>query len=339
MGAITPSFVFDLESNMKAITTREYDRLARNLWWQKVAKKVSIKSKRERLVWMLETAKIEVSTRGGGQAKFDELVTQTMEIETANAVAGLTLKYEQMVDLENGIAGGEAMRVSSAWSRQVGAHAAYWPQKLIANAIKANPLGYDGQPFFSSAHPVNPFRTEYGTFANVFTGAASGSYPGALPIGTGTIEAAQANVSKAIAYIASIKQANGEDPRGLRVSGIVVPPALMERAVQITQAKFVSQTDVSAITAYQGLGMPIQADELGAGFGGSDTDYYLLAEEISSDELGAFAYVEREPFSVLYHDQLSDAELARKREFQWTTEGRNATTAGHPYLLFRCRAT
>jgi len=325
---------------MKAIMTRDYDRLVKNLWWDKVAKRTEIVSKKERIFWGLETAQIKVSTKGGGQARFEDLVMLSQEVETTNAIGGLTLKREQMVDMANGLVGGEAMRLAASWSQQIAKYSAYWPQKLIAQAIKDNPIGYDGLAFFAKDHPLNPFKAEAGTFHNIFTGAASGIYPGALPIHSGTVEAAQANLSKAIAYIASIKQPTGEDPRGLRVHGILVPPALTERATQITQAKFINNTDVTALVSYQNLGVPIQCDEFGSAFaGGSDTDYYLLASEIVSDELGAFSYIEREAFSVLFHDEMTDAQLARKRELQWTTEGRNAAAPGHPYLLFKCRGT
>ena len=67
--------------------------------------------------------------------------------------------------------------------------------------------------------------------------------------------------------------------------------------------------------------------------------YYLLMEEITSDELGALVYVDREPFQVVYHGPQTSAELARIREFQWTTAGRNVVGYGHPYNLFRCEAT
>ncbi|AKF06073.1 Mu-like prophage major head subunit gpT family protein [Sandaracinus amylolyticus] len=343
MSALTPAFLFDLESNMRTITTNEFARLTRNLWWNKIAKRIDSKSKKERIAWLLETAKIERTIKGGGQMVFEDIVGTTTEFENENAVAGLKLKKEQLEDHD-----GNGVQLATHWSKQVGALAAYWPQEVVANAIKANPVTYDGLAFFHNAHPVNPFASEYGTYANLFTGAAAGVYPGALPIDASvTVEVALANLQKAIAYIGSIKMPNGKNPRKLRVSAIIVPPALMARAVQLTNAKLIVQSaatgalagDVEAVIQYMALGQPIQAEEFGANFGGSDTDYYLACEEITSDELGAFVYVDREPFQVVYHGPLTDAELARMRELQWTTEGRNTVGPGHPYQLFKCRAT
>ncbi len=346
MPAITPEFMFDLESNMRTITTDEYSRLTKHLWWDRIAKTQTSESKKERINWLLETAKIERpnAKHGGGQAIFEDIVSQTTELEHESATGGLKLKKEQLEDLD-----GNGIQLATHWSKQMGAYAAYWPQQVVAEAIKANPTAYDTKAFFAKDHPVNPFDSSAGTYANHFTGSASGAYPGALPIGGATtVEVALANLAKAVAYAASIKMPNGVTPRFLRLAGILVPPALMARAVQLTNAKNIVQSaasgaltgDVEAIIRYLSFGQPIQADELGAGFsGGSDSTYYLMMEEITGDQLGAFIYSNREPFSVIYNGPMTSSELARKREFEWLTEGRNTVQPGHPYLLFRCDAT
>jgi len=93
------------------------------------------------------------------------------------------------------------------------------------------------------------------------------------------------------------------------------------------------------VIRYFGLGEPIECPELSAGFpGGADDVYYLACEDILTSELGAFNYVNREPFSILYYGPQNDGDLARIRMFQWTTEGRNNVLNGHPYLLFKCPA-
>lgn len=342
---ITPEFLFDLESNMKLISTREYARLAANSWFRRITKLSTSKSKKERISWLLETAKIERpnASHGGGQAVFEDLVMQTMEFEHENAIAGLRLKKEQLEDLD-----GNGVQLATEWSKQIGAYAAYWPQQCVADAIKTPPTAYDGLAFFDTAHPINPYDTSAGTYANDFTGTASGAYPGALPIDeTVTVEVALANLAKAVAYAAGIKAPNGKTPRGLRLSAILVPPRLMARATQLTSAKQLVQSaatgaltgDVEALIRYLGLGQPVQCDELGAAFGGSDTTYYLAMSEITSDELGAFIYSEREAFATVYHGPMTSDALARKREFEWLTEGRNIVSPGHPYMLFRCHST
>lgn len=341
MPAITPEFMFDLESNMRQVTTNEFSRLASNTWWDKLAKRVPSLSKKERITWLLDSAQIE--RKSSGQAVFDDLVGKTVEYENEYATAGLLLKKEQLEDLD-----GNGVKASAHWSRQMGYQAAYWPQVEVAAALRANGTGYDGKALFATDHPVNPFNGGAGTFANLFTGAASGIYPGACPLGdTVTVEVALNNLAKAIAYIASIKMPNGRDPRMLRPAGILCPPRMTARLTQLTNAKTLVQSatsgaltgDVEAVIKNFGIGMPIEAHELGSAFGGSDTSCYLLMDGITTDELGALAYIDREPFGITYHGPMTSAELARKREFQWLEAGRNTVGLGHPYLVFRLDAT
>jgi hypothetical protein len=149
--------------------------------------------------------------------------------------------------------------------------------------------------------------------------------------------------------VAGMKMPNGQDPRFLRLAGIGIPPALAARAQQITNAKFIAamagtnaggSTDIESMVRNFGLGQPFEMPEISSAFtNGSDTTYYLLMEEISSNPLGAFTYVNREPFSIVFHGPTTDAQLARLRRFQWTTEGRNNVGTGHPFLIIKCMAT
>jgi phage major head subunit gpT-like protein len=330
---------------MRTITAREYERLLSKLWWQTVCKTGPTSgAKKERVTWLLDTARIQKTGRGGN-VEFEDIVSQTTEVEHENAAAGLKIKKEQFEDVD-----GQGIDFATHWSRQMGSYAAYWPQKMTALALLANGNTYDGLSFFNQNHKVNPFNVNAGVYANIFTGAAAGIYPGALPIDTSvSVEVAIANIAKAIAYISgALKMPNGEDPRFLRVANILIPPTLVARAQQITNAKFIAQLaatgaagsgDVEAVVRNFGLGQPVEAPELGAAFGGSDTTYYIAVEEITNNELGAFAYINREPFSVLYYGPQNDGQLARIREYQWLTEGRNSIMNGHPYLLFKCMAT
>ncbi len=352
MPQITPQFLFDFESNIRIISENEYERLVKNLWWQSVAKVTPSGAKKERVNWLLDTAKIErpQASHGGGQAIFEDIVMQTEEYENENAVGGLELKKEQIEDLD-----GNGVQLAAHWARQMGAQAAYWPQQVVADAIKANGVTYDAIAMFSPIgvpHPVNPFNVPAGSFANDLTGAAVGIYPGAVPVhatgaGSVTLDVAIDNINLALAYVASIAMPNGTQPRMLKLAGILHPPNLTSRMQQITQAQFIAQAaatgggsaDVAAVIRNFGLGTPIEAPELGSNFSGNDTTYYLLVEEITSNELGAFAYINREPFSMIFHGPMTSAELARVRKFQWLTEGRNTVGNGHPYLMFRCQGS
>ena len=152
------------------------------------------------------------------------------------------------------------------------------------------------------------------------------------------------NFARLRAYITTIKMPNGRDPRNLQIRAILHPPALRSRVVQLTSAGLIAQAaasgggsaDVGAVISDWGLEKPIQATELGAAYGGSDSDFYLVCNSVTNDdELGALVYQVREPFQVLYHGPEASAKLARQRELQWLSQGRNAVGYGHPYQLFK----
>lgn len=346
---VTPEFLFDLESRMQVITEREYSRFAQNLWWSRLMKVRESKSRREMLAWLLSTAQIYDQGKDGGNWQFDELVTQTTEFENRFAGSGLKLKKSELEDLD-----GSGLDLATAWSSDIAAQMAYWPQKKLVELMKNGHTGdyksYDGKNFFASDHPVNPFNTGAGTFQNIFTGAASGSYPGACPISGVTIDVARTNLAKIFAYIRGIKMPNGVDPRFLRPTTIVAGPALQEVVVQLTNAKYIAQAaatgggsgDVEAVVRSMNYADPIIADELGSDFESGTT--FFVGCETTDSALGPFVYVDREPFKINYYTGEGggtgvDRDLARMDELEWLAKGRNVAGFGHPFLFFKCKAS
>jgi hypothetical protein len=339
------SWLHDLEQNMRSITIDSYKSLLDKLWWQRVAAQKTSMAKEEVFAWLISTAQIKAME--SGQADFEDMLSQYTTITNAFAAAGLSLKKEQLEDVFNGIPGGEGLQLARRWSADIGKQAAYWPQKLVADAIRdgavAGHTTYDGLVFFHAAHYVNGVDTADGTFANLLNPTTVGH---ATRIDAAVaMDAAIENLAAIRAYIATIPMPNGVDPRNLQVKAILHPPALRSRVVQLTSASLIAQAatgggaggaDVSSVIRDWMLEKPLEAPELAAAFGGTDTTYYVLAGEgPADDELGALVYQTREPFSVLYHGPEADAILARERELQWLSQGRNAVGYGHPYLLFR----
>jgi hypothetical protein len=346
MGALTPQVLFDLETRMQIITDREYARLNDNLWWQLVTKKRGSTGLRDIIMWLLSTAQIRDQGKGGN-IHFEDLVTQYTTIENKFSGAGLKLSRAQLEDTDGG-----GMELAAQWSADIGAYMSYWPQKQVAHLLKNGHTAgfynsYDLLPYFSAAHPYNPFNEGAGTFNNVLTGASSGAYPGACPIHDGiTADVAFANLSKVFAYIASIKMPNGEDPRLLRPKWIFASPRQFPRAVQLTNAKFLAAAatgggaapaDIEAVVKALGFAQPIQVDEL-AGFE-DDTTYFVAVETLATSQLGAVIYTEREPYRINYYGTVDQAQLGRAQELEWQCHGRNVISAGHPFLLFKVKAS
>lgn len=67
--------------------------------------------------------------------------------------------------------------------------------------------------------------------------------------------------------------------------------------------------------------------------------YYIGVEDMLSDELGAFVYSEREPFTIRMYGPMDQVALDRMKILEWHNDGRNTAMYGHPYLFFRCTPT
>ncbi len=348
MPALTPQFMMDLESRMQRLTENEYERFAKNLWWEKITKIRPSTSRREIIYWLLSTATIKDQGKGGNIA-FEDMVSTFTEVENRYSGDGLKLRRAQVEDTD-----GDGLNLGAEWSQQIGGYMAYYPQKQVTHLLKNGHdvdkyRSYDKTAFFSSSptgHAYNPFATGLGGYANLFTGAASGSYPGAVPIDDSvSLDVAFQNLTKIMTYIATIKMPNGEDPRYLRPRFILAGPRVFPRAVQLTGSKFIAttvgggaaSTDVEALISALGYAMPIMVDEL-AGFE-DDKTFYVACDQIASSQLGAVIWIERESYKINYYGVQDQAELDRRQELEWHCIGRNGIAPGHPYLLFKCKAT
>lgn len=338
MPALTPTFVMDLESRMRKITENEYLRLTASghMWWQTITRVIPSGSRREIITWILNTAQLQDQGFGGNIA-FDDMMILETEYVSKTAGKGLKLRRQQLEDLD-----GNGVQLASEWSAQMGAQHGYWPQKQIATLLKngETTLAYDKKNYFATDHPNNPLDTSAGTYSNLMT---------SVDVSTAvTVDVALQNLATVYNNIASLKMPNGSDPRFLRPAGIIAPPKLMPRLVQLTNAKFIAQAastggggaDITGVIESMSFKAPIQADEL-IGFE-SDTTYFVVAEQIAGSQLGAFAYVDREPFTIRYYTGRGggngvDAVLDRADELEWHSSGRNVAAPGHPFLLFKCK--
>jgi phage major head subunit gpT-like protein len=351
------SVVITLEESMSIAMITDYQRAMRseNIWWPSIARPRDISSRKETIHWLLDSAKIE--PRDIGQIAFEDMSTVDLVVEPKFASSGLEIGIEAFQDLENGVWGGRAINAGTAWARQIGVQMAYYPQFRLAAAMLGNPTAYDGVAFFAHGHPTNLNDPSAGTYTNLLDAVAADGWSGVLaPIDSSvTVDAALNNIQRVLAYIASLKAPNGRDPRFLRPIGILVPPALTVRAQQLTNARFIAQAagatgggsgDIEAVVRNWGMGDPLVAAELGAGFSysyqggpnvaGSDRDYYIICET-QDVEVSGFIYGRREAFNVIYHDLASSAELARKGKLQWVCRGRNEIVPGLPYTIFKVK--
>lgn len=370
-GVITASFVFNREKGYRSIYENTYLSLLSEMFWTRLTKVHNTDSKSEIFEWFIQSAQIKQATPadGGesvGPMNFEELSTSLLEIAPARFDQGFRINKMKWLNLLN-----KGMDPVAEWVRQQGEYATYMPQRelciKIMNGGAATSKCYDGQPYFSTAHPNHPNIPGNGTFANDLTGAASGSYPGAVPIDNSvTVDVALDNLVKAIAYISgSISMPNGQDPRRLKPVRLYHPPRLTGRVAQLLNARLIAQAaatggggaDVEAVIRSLSLVEPVRVDEFDGnrtlkggppGFPvtatGSDTTYYLETREASTSTLGAFLMNNRQPFTLRTYSGEAGAEgidaiLGRSQTMEWQHDGYFSMNYGHPYGLFRCQST
>jgi len=329
MSAITPSFIHDVDSNIQVLTENAYLGLSRNLWWDQVAKLSNSKSKIEQLVWILSTARIE-RTGSIGEIPYEDIVELVYSAENEFAAAGLKLDKAQLTDAD-----GRGLQRAARWAQDVGAMMSYFPQQELAKAIiagESTTTCYDGLAFFHASHPLNPYRPSAGVYSNLLTSSA------AKPIG-GNLNTAYDNLAAARAHAESIPCANGTTPRNLRVTGMLVPPALKARADILTQGRFLPVGGVAASADVAPAGFSDIVVHSVPEFKADSTSYYLITSAVTDTDMSAFLYQEREAFTMTNHDEFTDAEIRRSQMFEWNVRGRNTIVAGHPYGLIKVKAS
>ena len=375
-GSYTADFLFNVMKRSVAFNEYNFNKLTRDLWYQRVTKDRNFNTKSERLTWLFETAGVDQLTpqdggESGGTLSFDELATVTTEYFPAFYGRGFKMSR---IRWENFVNGSNGLDPLTSWGGGVGKYGAYVPQRQIAQLFLngANVTGYDGVAFWSTSHPTHPTISGYGTYANTFTGGASGVYPGACPIDDSvSLETALTNLSKLLSYIrTAVLQPNGMgDPRRLVPKYLLHPVRMTPRVNLLLDAAYLplsansggGSAELKAFYQRQPAKLePIEAPELGAAitytvpYGaatglstsvtGSDTTFYIICEEATDSELGSFIMSIRKPFSMSTFageggGAALDAILSRSGDIESHYKGWYGFNYGHPYGVFQCKGS
>lgn len=335
---LSPQYIVSIDSMIKALITSNWQRVAAEAQeFGRIMKVRPSTTRRELLTWILDTTGLYPQGQGGNH-RYDDMGAVEFEIDNTDVGAALELTTNEIED--NQLARDPkigAMDYAQKWARDRGAEAAYFPRKGLFNLILAGQtaLGYDGLPFFSSQHPVNPLAPTGAVFSNIITGVGIG--------GATTVDglvAASANFATALSKIRAQKFINNT-PRFLKPTIVVAPTALEYSVNQLIggggllsggspAADVIAQT--TNVLGKWGFQKPIIAPELD----GDPTSYYIGVEDTLSDELGAFIFSDRKPFELRGYPDASSAALNRSKMWEWTFDGRNAFQYGHSYLFYRC---
>ncbi|HEX8795459.1 MAG TPA: Mu-like prophage major head subunit gpT family protein [Polyangiaceae bacterium] len=325
---VTPQWIATFETDTQTFVVDAWQRVLKDLMWDKFMDRRQSSTLRELYFWLVESASIRPEGQGGNK-RYDDIGASFYEIDNANSGVGLILTKNEIEDnmmAGPSVRGMPALDYAQNWAKQVGGHAAYWPQQqlftqLIANGKTAN--GYDGVPFFSASHPVNVLSGT-ATYSNLAT---------AMPLLADTdahLLASAGYVNAVAAQMRGFKQPNGQFRR-LRPAWLLHAPGQAYAVSKLLGSKFFNASD--NVLTQMGI-MPICADELSA----EDGVWYMGAE-LMPGEGGPFIYQDREPYTLTSYTSDSQIELNRRKVFEWLFDGRNAVAYGHPYLIIRVEPT
>lgn len=323
---ITPSWVGTFETNQQTLIQDAWARMAAHLIWDRFMDVKKSGTLRELYFWLIESARIHDEQQGGNK-RFDDIAANFLEVANKNSGAALRLTKNEIEDnmmAAPNLRGMPALDYAANWARQMGGSAGYWPQELlfdlIANGTTAK--GYDNLAFFHASHPINPYN-EGPVYSNLHTGVRIDA----------AVDIAEAvtNFATAVAQVRAIRQPNGK-PRNLVCEYALAGVDLQKRLFEILDTKFYgSATQGSTENVVSRYGIePVIASEL------TETGVYYLACEMLPGEGGPFIFQDRDPYVLTSYQPETQAELQRRKEFEWSFDGRNAGAYGHPYLFHRC---
>jgi phage major head subunit gpT-like protein len=210
---------------------------------------------------------------------------------------------------------------------QFGERARHWPDKMIATLMQtgnaATSTAYDGQPFFSTSHPINMDNPAAGTFSNY---SATGM----------ALTAANYNTvrSTMMGYLG----ADG-NPLEIMPTLLVVPPQLEQAGKQILNTDWIAPgTGFGAIAT----GAPSQNTLKGSAgllvfprLVNQPTTWYLLA---TSGATKPFVFQNRRAPVFQAYTNPSDPEVFKNRKYVFGTDARGAAGFTAPFLAYSATA-
>jgi phage major head subunit gpT-like protein len=211
--------------------------------------------------------------------------------------------------------------------QMMGTQAALWPGDLVAAIMQAGAaagsLCYDGQPMFSTSHPVNMDDSSLGTYSNY---SASGLALNA------------ANYNTAYAAMQSFNGADGK-PLGVQPTLLVVPPQLAQAGKQLLNTDWIATS-----TAFGAVGAnaPSQNTLKGSAdlliipqLANEATAWYLLA---TGTPIKPFVFQRRKSPAFQQFTDPSSPDVFKRRKYVYGSDARGAAGYTLPFLAYRALA-
>lgn len=242
--------------------------------------------------------------------------------------------YERTIDLDRDKILDDQFGVFNLAVTKLGDAAARWPDDLVTAALIAGTTGlcYDGQPFFSSAHPVDLDDSSQGTYSNRFDSTTSGALP--LNWTASYLD----NFAFAYSAMMSFKGESGV-PLEVQPTILMVPPQLQKYAMlicgvsdMVAAVKNVAGSENIGAAAvgnpYSGLVTPIVNPRLA----GDPNTWYLL----STDRIKPMVFQQRKAPEMQQITDPQSVNVFMTRKFVYGVDARGAAGYTLPFLAIRC---
>lgn len=108
---------------------------------------------------------------------------------------------------------------------------------------------------------------------------------------------------------------------------------LRKRLAEICDTKYLTLNGIENVVSRYGIEPEIAA-EIPA-----DQKHYYLFCEWTPGAGGGLIYQNREAYVLSSYSLATEAELQRRKEYEWSFDGRNGAAYGRPELVFKVKAT
>ena len=261
--------------------------------WNKIAMMVSSGSSENRYKWM---ERFPAMRKWAGEKVVKQLKGQGYTIINDDFEATIEVDRNDIEDDTLGIYGPEA--------EMAGYSAAHLPDELVYEVVNLSfvELGYDGQPFVDTDHPV---KKKDGTTVSV-------SNKGTAALSFATLAAAQASFGAARTALRKMKD-DEERPLNIKPNILLVPPALEDTANALMS---VERLEDGKPNPYRNAAEVVVSSRLT-----SDTAWFLMD---TTKPVKPYIFQERKKPVFVSQTNMESESVFMQKKFRYGAEARGA---------------
>ena len=261
--------------------------------WDKIAMKVTSTSSENRYKWM---ERFPAMRKWVGEKVVKQLKGQGYTIINDDFEATIEVDRNDIEDDTLGIYGPEA--------EMAGYSAAHLPDELVYDVVNLSfvELGYDGQPFVDTDHPVTK---KDGSVVSV-------SNKGTAPLSFATLAAAQGSFGAARTTLRKMKD-DEERPLNIKPNILLVPPALEDTANALMS---VERLEDGKPNPYRNAAEVVVSSRLT-----SDTAWFLMD---TTKPVKPYIFQERKKPVFVSQTNMESESVFMQKKFRYGAEARGA---------------